>query len=141
MLSSAYYLQQHTMHKRLADKYKNQINYLTPIKNKIDMDFNDDARDVSGKIDNLIEDLKQGVRYDSIYTQHADDLEQKKEHSAFSDQKLSTASASLDAEISRLRALKEEQEHLADEAYQNYLAALEEERRAAEAYAMSLANV
>lgn len=141
MLSSAYYLQQYTIHKRMVEKYKNQMNYLTPIKNKIDSDFDDDARRVRDDMDHLMDDLKQGVRYDSIYTNHADELEQKKEHSALGDRMLSAASSSLSAEISRLRGLKEEQERLADAAYQNYLSALEEERRAAEEYARSLAKV
>lgn len=125
----------------MVEKYKNQMNYLTPIKNKIDSDFDDDARRVRDDMDHLMDDLKQGVRYDSIYTNHADELEQKKEHSALGDRMLSAASSSLSAEISRLRGLKEEQERLADAAYQNYLSALEEERRAAEEYARSLAKV
>ncbi len=141
MLSSAYYLQQYTAHNRLAEKYKNQADYLEPLKSKIDYNFDDDARRVSGKIDNLIDDLKKGVRKNETYTTHAEDLEQKKEHSALSDTKLSAASSALGAEISRLRGLQHEQERLADEAYQNYLAALEEERRAAEAYANSLNTV
>lgn len=141
MLSSAYYLQQYTMHNRLADKYKNQADYLSGLKTKLDTNFDDDARRVSSNIDTLIADLKQGVRNDQTYTTHAEDLEQRKEHCVLSDKKLSAASSALGAEVSRLRGLQRQEEALASEAYQNYLAALEAERLAAEAYANSLAGL
>lgn len=144
MLSSAYYMQQHTLHWSLAKKYEKWIEYLTPLKNGLDNNFRDDVRRVNAKVDDLMDHLKNGVRMNDAYTGHADELEDKKEHNSDTDENLSSAVASLGNEISALQTKKANEERLADEAYQNYLAALEEERRAAEealAKAQSVLNV
>lgn len=139
MQSSAYYMQQHTLHWSLAKKYEKWIDYLTPLKNGLDNNFQDDVRKANNMIDDLMDHLKNGVRMNDTYTNHADELEDKKESNPDADPHLGSAIASLGKEISDLQTKKAKEEQLADEAYQNYLAALEEERRAAEE-AAAMAN-
>lgn len=132
MQSSSYYYNLHNQHWAKAKKYQKWIDYLSPLKSKLENNFDDDVRLVNNKIDDLQADLKCGVRLNDTYTKNAEDLENKKEESPVQDTTLSAAISSIGSEISSLQAKKANEEQWANEAYQNYLKALEEEKREAQ---------
>lgn len=132
MRSSSYYYNLWNQHRTQSRKYQGWIDELTPIKSRLENNFNDDVNRVNKEIDELQEDLKNSVRMNDIFTSNAEELDNKKEKNAKGDSRLSAAISSIGDELTSLRAKKAEEDRAADQARRDYERALEEERREAE---------
>lgn len=106
MADSKYYYKLYKEEKSKVKNYEDYIDDLDKIRSNLTDDMYDEIRNVNNELDDLMEDLKNGVRYDPIYTQNANNFGNKKEKTTSADGQLSTAINEINEEISSLNGKK-----------------------------------
>lgn len=129
MANSGYYRNLYKQFEQEAEDYGKDIEKLEQIKKNLSGDLYDEQLAVNREINDLVEDLKKGVRHNSVFTNKADDLKENKEKSSFDDASLGAAISSLESEISVLQNKKRNAEQKRDEAKRKYEEEKERERQ------------
>lgn len=129
MANSSYYYNQYKQFKKEADDYDRDIKQLESIRNKLTGGLYDEQLAVNRELNDLIEDLKKGVRHNSTFTNRADDLKNNKEKSSYDDAMLGGAIGNLDSEISILQGKMRTAEQNRDDAHRKYEDEKERERQ------------
>jgi len=129
MANSGYYRNLYKQFEQEAEDYGKDIEKLEQIKKNLSGDLYDEQLAVNREINDLVEDLKKGVRHNSVFTNKADDLKENKEKSSFDDASLGAAISSLESEISVLQNKKRTAEQKRDEAKRKYEEEKERERQ------------
>ena len=129
MENSVYYSNLYKQFEQEAEDYGKDIEKLEQIKKNLSGDLYDEQLAVNREINDLVEDLKKGVRHNSVFTKKADDLKENKEKSSFDDASLGAAISSLESEISVLQNKKRTAEQKRDEAKRKYEEEKERERQ------------
>lgn len=129
MANSRYYYEQYKQFDQEVEDYEGHIEKLEQIKKNLSGGLYDEQLKVNREINDLIEDLKEGVRHNSVFTNKAEDLEDNKEKSSFDDTSLGAAISSLESEISVLQNKKRTAEQKRDEAKRKYEEEKERERQ------------
>lgn len=93
-------------------------------------DFYDDIRNVNNELDDLVEDLKQAVRHNAVFTREAGNFIGRKEKGTGADRQLSAASGSLQDEIGLIRGKCSRAEADRDNYYRQYEEKKREEQQA-----------
>ena len=100
---SEYYYKKYKTKKAAAKEYKGNIEDLETIRRALAENLGDEIYAVNREIGQLMDDLKDGVRHNSTYTNRANNLAGNMEKAATQDSKLAAAIREIDEELTSLR--------------------------------------
>lgn len=127
MANSGYWYNQYVQYDNEVKKYEKNLKKLNKILDAYG-EFDDEKQAVNKEIDDLIADLKRGVRHNTIYTDNANELENEKEKDAGADPDLSQSMSAVQAEIAEINKKKSTAETNRNNAYRQYETDKEEEK-------------
>lgn len=129
MANSTYYYNLYKNKKKEVKKHEDDIDDLRDIYDNLTSDLNDEIRNVNTEIENLKEDLRNGVRHNLKYDANTNNLTTKKEKGASADGKLVSVGNEIQEEIRRLENLKNSAASDRDYYYKKYKEKKDEERK------------